>query len=281
MPDLSERADDLLDRFIAFSKTREGIVTNGLAAIFALFLGAAIATDAQGGTTVGGIVTGLLIGVPGGWGLSFAAVLFARNRWEERTAPEVPRFARRIAASSGTPTLRQDQNAHFWQDHGGFLWSKRVWFTGTGCPPVRLDPTEYAGMSANHEIGKFPTPVVTSGGRAWWWWQDAFYWDTGDYSAADVKALLFKRERRKARELQHAHTMLAIEETPQPRQREPIPEDVKRLVFRRDGGRCQLCGSRELLQFDHVIPFSMGGSNEPQNLQLLCAPCNREKSGTL
>lgn len=56
---------------------------------------------------------------------------------------------------------------------------------------------------------------------------------------------------------------------------------MKRVVFGRDEGRCQQCGSTELLQFDHVIPFTMGGSNEPENLQLLCSRCNREKGGVL
>jgi 5-methylcytosine-specific restriction endonuclease McrA len=75
--------------------------------------------------------------------------------------------------------------------------------------------------------------------------------------------------------------MMALQESPQPRKREPIPEDVRRAVFRRDEGRCQQCGSTELLQFDHVIPFSMGGSNDAANLQLLCSPCNRDKGGVL
>lgn len=269
------------DRFVAFSKTREGLLTNVLAAFFALFLIVGSATGVPHGRAVDHVVTAVVIGIPAAWGLSLAAVLFARGRWEDRTAPEAPRFARHVASSSGAPMLRRDHNAHFWEDRGGFLWSRRVWFVATGCPPVQLDPSEYVGMSANHELGNLPTRVVACGGRTWWWWQDAFYWETGGYRAADVKALLFQRERRKQRQLEHAHTMLAVEEAPGPHVREPIPEDVKRLVFRRDGGKCQVCGSRELLQFDHIIPFGMGGSNEPENLQLLCAPCNREKSGTL
>jgi 5-methylcytosine-specific restriction endonuclease McrA len=63
--------------------------------------------------------------------------------------------------------------------------------------------------------------------------------------------------------------------------REGIPEEVRREVFRRDGGRCARCGSDELLQFDHVIPVALGGASTEANLQLLCAPCNREKGADL
>lgn len=63
--------------------------------------------------------------------------------------------------------------------------------------------------------------------------------------------------------------------------REPIPEDVRIFVWRRDQGRCVKCGGNERLEFDHVIPFSKGGSNTARNLQLLCELCNREKGATL
>lgn len=57
-----------------------------------------------------------------------------------------------------------------------------------------------------------------------------------------------------------------------------IPQTVKLLVWRRDQGQCGLCGSREQLEFDHIIPVAKGGSNTERNIQLLCARCNRSKS---
>jgi 5-methylcytosine-specific restriction endonuclease McrA len=63
--------------------------------------------------------------------------------------------------------------------------------------------------------------------------------------------------------------------------REPIPEDVKFAVWRRDGGRCVICGSKEKLEFDHIIPVSKGGSNTVRNIQLLCESCNRKKSNKI
>ena len=63
--------------------------------------------------------------------------------------------------------------------------------------------------------------------------------------------------------------------------REPIPESVRLFVWRRDKGQCVRCGSRELLEFDHIIPVVAGGSNTARNLQLLCEPCNRSKGATV
>ncbi|MCK6439725.1 MAG: HNH endonuclease [Planctomycetes bacterium] len=57
-----------------------------------------------------------------------------------------------------------------------------------------------------------------------------------------------------------------------------IAESVKRKVFKRDKGQCVYCGWREELHFDHVIPFSRGGANTIENIQLLCKRCNLTKS---
>ena len=56
-----------------------------------------------------------------------------------------------------------------------------------------------------------------------------------------------------------------------------IPQAVKTEVWRRNMGRCVQCGSQERLEFDHIIPFSKGGSNTVRNIQLLCENCNRSK----
>ena len=63
--------------------------------------------------------------------------------------------------------------------------------------------------------------------------------------------------------------------------REAIPERVRHEVWRRDGGRCASCESRERLEFDHIIPVSEGGSNTARNLQLLCEECNRKKAADI
>jgi 5-methylcytosine-specific restriction endonuclease McrA len=63
--------------------------------------------------------------------------------------------------------------------------------------------------------------------------------------------------------------------------REPIPESVRLYVWQRDRGQCVKCGSRERLEFDHIIPIIAGGSNTDRNIQLLCESCNRAKGATV
>jgi hypothetical protein len=58
-----------------------------------------------------------------------------------------------------------------------------------------------------------------------------------------------------------------------------IPQDVKIAVAVRDEGLCQHCGtSTGPMQYDHMIPYSMGGDNSVENIQLLCRRCNKAKS---
>lgn len=60
--------------------------------------------------------------------------------------------------------------------------------------------------------------------------------------------------------------------------RRDIPTAVKREVWRRDGGRCVVCGATDELHFDHILPFSRGGTSlVSENVQLLCARHNIEK----
>lgn len=57
-----------------------------------------------------------------------------------------------------------------------------------------------------------------------------------------------------------------------------IPSSVKLKVWKRDKGRCVKCGKLDNLHFDHIIPFSKGGSSLVfENIQVLCARHNLEK----
>ena len=57
-----------------------------------------------------------------------------------------------------------------------------------------------------------------------------------------------------------------------------IPTAVKVEVWKRDNGRCVKCGRADNLHFDHILPFSKGGSSlVAENIQLLCARHNIAK----
>jgi len=57
-----------------------------------------------------------------------------------------------------------------------------------------------------------------------------------------------------------------------------IPSWVKLEVWKRDQGRCINCGATSHLHFDHIIPYSKGGSSkDTKNIQILCERHNLAK----
>jgi len=103
-----------------------------------------------------------------------------------------------------------------------------------------------------------------------------------EFSLIEQKLLInefFDKERKKWEQLNRLYgndTVDSIKE-----QRERIPEKIRIAVWRRDDGKCARCGSREKLEYDHIIPFSKGGSNSIRNIELLCEKCNRQKSNNI
>ena len=72
--------------------------------------------------------------------------------------------------------------------------------------------------------------------------------------------------------------------------RKSMPPRLRMLIHKRDGGKCQMCGTPTKLftsslafdptraSIDHIKPYSKGGTEDPANLQLLCMLCNSRKS---
>jgi len=61
-----------------------------------------------------------------------------------------------------------------------------------------------------------------------------------------------------------------------------IPADVRHVVDKRDGGRCSYvapdgtrCCETKNLEFDHRVPFALGGKSDVENLRLLCRAHNK------
>lgn len=68
-----------------------------------------------------------------------------------------------------------------------------------------------------------------------------------------------------------------------------IPSDVIRRLMVSQAGKCVVCRCEfqrdsssawylSNYELDHIMPLSLGGTNEEVNLQILCRPCNRRKA---
>jgi len=56
-----------------------------------------------------------------------------------------------------------------------------------------------------------------------------------------------------------------------------LSSPLKREVFTRDHEKCQQCGSKRRLEFDHRRPKALGGQDTAKNLRVLCRNCNQRK----
>lgn len=60
-----------------------------------------------------------------------------------------------------------------------------------------------------------------------------------------------------------------------------IPRVTQFRVMKRENQICRTCGNSvndEDIEFDHIIPWSKGGSSEESNIRLLCSSCNKKRS---
>jgi len=56
---------------------------------------------------------------------------------------------------------------------------------------------------------------------------------------------------------------------------------LHRQVLRRDGWRCQVCGTTERLEVHHLQFRSRSGDNDEANLITLCRDCHRQAHGLM
>ena len=111
-----------------------------------------------------------------------------------------------------------------------------------------------------------------------WIFKNNRYSIEGHHTVEEKKLLIleeFDKERKHFERLHHKHRSggSGMNQLGRPR----IAEAVRIEVWRRDGGRCSRCGSRESLEYDHIVPLARGGSNTARNVELLCEKCNRSK----
>jgi 5-methylcytosine-specific restriction endonuclease McrA len=139
------------------------------------------------------------------------------------------------------------------------------------------------GKRLQRESKKTPVRLGSHEGKAWWMYRGKIYSTREEDLAVDeVQALLHERENKKRLRIARAKAVSAMADNLDHQGlRQPITREVKVAVWQRDQGRCVQCDSNVDLEFDHIVPLAMGGSNTERNIQLLCATCNREKGSSL
>jgi len=149
------------------------------------------------------------------------------------------------------------------QSGSKFIGKKRYWIQRTNLKLSEHEPVRF-GRDPNNPRGIF------------WLYKRKIFWENDDLDNKAILALIDARESKLRRKIEFLQGP-----TNQSQSRQYLPENVKIAVWKRDCGRCVKCGSNENLEFDHIIPVSLGGSSSERNLQLLCQKCNREKGADI
>ncbi len=184
--------------------------------------------------------------------------------------------------------LRIDRHARFLEERSGCFFGMTRKIYRFQCKSGRREiqrqefwtEKQYQALRVKQQEDPVQLLSDRESGRTWWMFQDKFYWEDKGLIEIEVKALLLERMRNEERRIERAIRLMARESQPHT-YREPLPDSVKLFVWTRDQGRCVQCGREEDLEYDHVIPVSKGGSNTENNIQLLCATCNRAKGANL
>jgi HNH endonuclease len=141
--------------------------------------------------------------------------------------------------------------------------------------PVQIHPKELAkqvlGVGSSCGIDYTNWPLFL--------FQNRLYAIIGPLTGEEKKLIVCEtadKERAYFERLKSRHNSSAVVEARRNRSR--IPENVRIAVWRRDSGQCARCGSREKLEYDHIIPLAEGGASTVRNVELLCERCNRSKA---
>lgn len=149
---------------------------------------------------------------------------------------------------------------------GRAVWSKRV------------DVSEEMQAATPVRVWEAPQNAL---GREFWLFDGSLYSTEALLEPDQVRDLVIEGKLRDKARLARAAAAANRGELPDRSTRTPVLPEVRAEVWARDGGRCVSCGSTSELEFDHIIPVSMGGADTARNLQLLCVRCNQAKGGNL
>ena len=126
-----------------------------------------------------------------------------------------------------------------------------------------------------------PQKITQIGSNDYWLFEGKWYSSGRDLEPDEVKALLKASQVRAKQSIDRAKSLASAKSAPIDSKRGHIPSDLRLLIWAKYEGSCASCGATSELQFDHIIPVVMGGATSEENLQILCASCNRSKGASL
>jgi hypothetical protein len=185
------------------------------------------------------------------------------------------RFRERTATNSSDDEFTHELEVHAipkweWGDRRGMYLGKTTYSWHTG--PYFLDQDELP----YHLTSQYIEADV------WVYLGKVYISEDRELTPEDARALINVERNKRRLTLEKAHALQAMtDQLDTKKGRRSIPQAVRLAVWQRDGGRCVECDGKDKLEFDHIIPVAMGGSNTERNLQLLCETCNRRKGATL
>lgn len=110
-------------------------------------------------------------------------------------------------------------------------------------------------------------------------WSFKGYFNLVDYKVVKNQERTVFRFILQLSDMQEVNDFIMVQNIPQTRL---IPSEVKKEVWKRDKGKCVICGATTNLHFDHDLPFSKGGTSlTVKNVRLLCVKHNLEKSAKI
>ena len=173
---------------------------------------------------------------------------------------------------TGAPSLTQTLASHLAQG---------VRKPRNGCPESIGTGVRKPPESAKERSNSAPELYWSFKTVNYWHYKDKWYVDDDGLKQDEVLALIKSYDLQLKKKVSEAKTAASAGRVPDGSLREMIPEKVRHAVWERDGGACRSCGSKTDLQYDHLIPVSMGGANSEENLQILCGTCNRRKGASV
>jgi hypothetical protein len=179
--------------------------------------------------------------------------------------------------------MKRDPNGKYMYRDVGIFHKKRLYrfYSGKYHTEGEIDEGQIRAIAEQQQSQPVVVMQEASGKKKWWWYMDEVYWEDDGYTAEEIRALIIDKRQQKDNRVRRAMARIGQNDSTTSTLRESIPDDVKQLVWQRDGGRCSNCGSQQRLEFDHIIPVAKGGSNTARNIQLLCETCNRTKGANL